>query len=112
MIRTAPNGVENNSMFSLQKDLQIWMLRGLVAAAGSMFVLTIAAILWGLLDLLGDETGARVARGVALTAGVAWAGILSVLVLLLTCDRIAPADSQTTETGTAMNSVYDGRRSA
>jgi hypothetical protein len=101
-------------MLSLQKDLRIWMLRALMAAAGSMFVLIVTAVLWGLLHLLGDETGARVARGVALAAGCAWMGILSALVLLLAWDRInsKASDAPAEESGTATNGVYDGQRAA
>lgn len=101
-------------MRSLQKDLRIWMLRGLIAAAGAMFVLVVTALLWGMLHVLGDETGARVARGVSLAAGCAWLGVLSTLVLLLTWDRINSQASitATDETETALNGVYDGQRAA
>jgi hypothetical protein len=101
-------------MLSLQNDLRIWMVRGLVAAAGSMFVLIVTAILWGLLQLFGDEAGARVARAVVLAAGCAWLGVLSSLVLLLTWDRINSRGSNAAQEdlGTALNGVYDGQRAA
>jgi len=90
------------------------MLRGLVAAAGSMFVLLVTATLWGLLHLLGDESGARVARGVAMAAGCSWLGILSSLVLVLTWDRINSRASNAAQEDpeTALNGVYDGQRAA
>jgi len=101
----------------LQQDLRIWMWRGLVAAAGSMFVLVVAAILCGLLTLLGDESGAQIASGVALAAAVGWLAVLSALVLLLTWERSTNGDtrSATTIEGTAkngMNGVYDEPRAA
>jgi hypothetical protein len=104
-------------MCSLQKDFGIWMLRGLIAAAGSMFVLTITVILWGLLALLGDEVGAGVARGVALAGGVSGLAILSALVVLLTWDRIAAGEVHSSGIGTgpeknASNGMYGASRSA
>ena len=113
MIRSTPSDTEAR-MRSLQNDLRHWMLRGLVAAAGSMFVLLVTGALWGLLYLLGDESGARVARGVALAAGCVWLGILSTLVLLLTWDRInsQALNAAHEDPGTALNGVYDGQRAA
>jgi hypothetical protein len=104
-------------MRSLQKDFRIWMLRGLFAVAGSIFVLAIAAILWGLLALLGDEIGAGVARGISLAAGIAGLAILAALVVLLTWDRITAGEVHSVASGTGVeknmsNGMYGASRSA
>jgi hypothetical protein len=88
------------------------MLRGLTAAAGALVVLIVAAALWGLLGLLGDEAGAHVSRGVALAAGGAWLGALSALVLLLVWDRIAIGRAWNAPTEAAVNGVYDDQPAA
>lgn len=81
-------------MFStFATDLKTWLRRGLASIGAASALLVVAVVLWGLLSLLGDETGAMVARGASLTAGVAVLGCLSALVLLLAWDRLAAGES-------------------
>lgn len=73
----------------LATDLNIWLRRGLTSVAAAGAVLATAVALWGLLTLLADETGAQVACGVSVAAGVALLGSLAGIVLLLAWDRLA-----------------------
>lgn len=94
-------------MHSLHGDLRNWMLGGLTAAAGTLFVLIVSAVLWGLLGLLGDESGRDIARGIALLAGGASLGSLYALVVLLTWDRIANGHALMSPAEPSVNGVYD-----
>ncbi len=113
MICRPPSEIEAR-MHSLPKVDRSWIFRSLIAAAGALFVLLVTAPLWGLLHVLGDEAGARVARGVALTAGCAWIWILSGLVVLLAWDRVADDASNVaaTPSAAASSGIYDGQRAA
>src|SRR4051794_32427207 len=76
---------------SLPKHFRTWLVRACAAWLGATFVMTLAGILWGLLALLGDASGAAVARGLVLFAATLWLILLGALVLLLTWDGIAHA---------------------
>lgn len=80
-------------MPSRLNDLRSWLLRCLVAIAAAASLFIVAASLWGLLSLLGDETGALVARGTALAAAIAIVLGLAALVLFLASDRLATGET-------------------
>lgn len=72
--------------------MKTWLLRGLLTTAGLTFVVVLSAVIWGMLRLLGDATGAAVAQGVCIVAGIAWLGVIGLLVVLLAWDRLAHGD--------------------
>jgi hypothetical protein len=74
---------------SLPKQFRSWLVRTCAAWLGATFILGVAALLWGLLGLLGDESGAAAARGIVVLVGILWLALLSGVVLLLTWERIA-----------------------
>jgi hypothetical protein len=81
-------GHAESAMLSLPKNLRTWLLRGVIGLLGLTLVLLVAAALWGLLRLLGDATGAVVARGVV-AVGIGWLAVLAALVVLLAWERLA-----------------------
>ena len=75
---------------SLPKHFRTWLVRTSAAWLGTTFVVALAAILWALLALLGDASGAAVAHGLVLFATGIWLLLLGTLVFLLTWERILP----------------------
>lgn len=76
----------------LPSDFRSWFLRGLAAWGGATFVIAVAGVLWGLLSLLGDESGAAVARGIIVFAACGWLLAMAGLVGLLCWERLATHD--------------------
>ena len=75
-------------------SIQRWIWRGLIAGGCLVFILSVAAALWGILALVGDGAGAAGARGVTLAAALCAAFDVGALVALLAWDRVQDKNSE------------------
>lgn len=82
---------------SLGVKVRPYLTRCLRAGAFLLIGLAVAGSLWGLLAVMGDSSGARVAKGISLGLAICLAFDLAALVVLIAIGQVssreAPAES-------------------